>query len=239
MSDVLPFNLERDDLCERLGGGLPRGSLIVISGTHGSGKSLLVQRFLAGLIKHRHSACYVTTELTTKGFLQQMASLDFKVERAILDEQLVIVPAHPMIGGRAPREELLTRIAKARLIYTKDVIIFDAFSKFLADHVRSRGTGIRAGEQVDGILHLFKRLTGTGKTVILTMEDGQVSPELVDTFVEAADIFFEVECELIGSSTNRRIVVRRMSRAADRFNEVVNFRVEPRIGIVIEIRSVV
>ncbi len=239
MKATLPFHMERDDLCDRLGGGLPRGSLIVIQGTHGSGKSLLVQRLVAGLLEHQHSCCYVTTELTTKGFLQQMASLEFPVDRPILDEELVVVPAHPMIGGRAPRAELLTRIAKARLMYSKEVVIFDAFSKFLADHVRASGGGFQSSEQIDGILHLFKRLASTGRTVILTMEDGQVSSDLVDTFVEAADVYFQMECELIGSSASRRLVVRRMTRAADRFNEVINFRVEPKIGIVIEIRSVV
>lgn len=239
MSDALAFDLDRDDLCSRLGGGLPRGSLIIVQGTHGAGKSLLVQRMVAGLIANDHSACFVTTELTTRGFLQQMQSLDFPVERAIFDERLVVVPAHPMIGGRAPREELLTRIAKARLMYTKDVVVFDAFSKFLADHVRAAGVGFRSGQQIDGVLHLFKRLTSTGRTVILTMEDGQVSDDLVDTFVEAADVYLQVDCELIGSTATRRLVVRRMMRAADRFNEVINFRVEPKIGIVVEIRSVV
>ncbi len=239
MNEVLSFELERDDLCDRLGGGIPRGSLIVIQGTHGSGKSLFVQRMVAGLAENGHSTCFVTTELTTSGFFKQMESLEFNIQEPILDERLVLVSAHPMIGGRAPREQLLTRIAKARLMYSKDVVVFDAFSKFLADHVRAAGSGARARQQIDSVLHLFKRLTSTGRTVVLTMEDGQVSPDLNDTFVEAADVFLQMDCELIGSSTTRRLIVRRMMRAADRFTEVINFRVEPKIGMVVEIRSVV
>ncbi len=239
MSKVLSFDLERDDLCDRLGGGIPKGSLVVVQGGHGSGKSLLVQRIVAGLMSNDHSSCYVTTELTTRGFLLQMESLGFAIEEPIFNEQLVVVPAHPMIGGRAPRHELLTRIAKARLMYSKDVVIFDAFSKFLADHVRASNDETQSRQQIDGVLHLFKRLTSTGRTVILTMEDGQVSDDIVDTFVEAADVYLQMDCEVIGSSTNRRLVVRRMMRAADRFSEIINFRVEPRIGIVVEIRSVV
>lgn len=237
--DALDFSIDRDDLCDRLGGGIPPGSLIVLEGKFGAGKSILSQRISYGLLQHDVSITYVSTELTTAGYLHQMDSLKYDLQQALLDEKLVFIPVHPLLGARAPRDQLLTRIAKARRMYEKDVVIFDTFSKFLADHLRAKGGGFDATEQIEGVLYLFKRLTSIDKTIILTFEEGQVPDEIASTFKEAADIYLQIKMEMAGASTSRQIVVHRMSRAPGRFGEVIGFRVEPGLGIVIEIKSVV
>ncbi len=236
---ALDFSIDRDDLCERLGGGIPPGSLVVLEGKFGAGKSIISQRVTYGLMQHDVSLTYVSTELTTAGFLHQMDSLKYDLQKVLMDERLVFIPIHPLLGARAPRDELLSRIAKARRMYEKDVIIFDTFSKFLSDHLRAKGGGFAATEQIEGVLYLFKRLTSIGKTIILTFEEGQVPPEIASTFKEAADIYLQIAMETTGATTSRQIVVHRMSRAAGRFGEVIGFRVEPGLGIVIEIKSVV
>ncbi len=235
----LDFSIDRDDLNERLGGGLPEGSLIVLEGKFGAGKSILCERITYGLMQHAHSVSYVSTERTTAGYLKQMESLHYDLQRPLMEERLVFIPVHPLLGARAPRDELLSRIAKARKMYTKDVVVFDTFSKFLSDHLRARGEGYEAMEQIEGVLYLFKRLTSQGKTVVLTFETGQVPDHVAGTFKEAADVYIEIKMEMAGASTTRQIVVHRMSRAEARFGEVIGFRVEPGLGIVIEIKSVV
>ncbi len=239
MSETLNFSVDQDDLCDRLGGGIPKGSLVVLEGPIGAGKSILVQRIVYGLAKHGHSVSLVSTELTTAGFLQQMESLRYDVEDAIGDESLVFIPTHPMIGARAPREQLLRRILQARLMYAKEVVVFDTFSKFLSDHLRFHGDQAAGMSQVEAVLHLFKRLTSLGKTIILTLEEDQVADHVAGIFRETADMFLEIQFEVMGGSASRRILARRMSRAAGRFGEIIGFRVEPGVGIVIEIKSVV
>jgi flagellar protein FlaH len=237
--DVLNFDLDRDDLGERLGGGLPRGSIILVEGEHGAGKSILTQRLVYGLAKNGTSVTLVSTELTTAGFLAQMESLKYEVEDQLMSENLVFIPVYPVLASRAPRYDLLRRLVKARRMYTKDVIVFDSFSKFLADHLRSVGQGFHAMEQLEAAIYLFKRLTSMGKTIILTFENGHVPANISDLFKEAADSYLSLKFELIGSSAARRIVVHRLSRAAGRFGEIIGYRVEPGVGIVIEIKSVV
>lgn len=236
---TLSFGLDRDDLCDRLGGGIPAGSLVVIEGPFGSGKSIISQRVVYGLLEHGTSISYVSTELTTAGFLNQMESLKYDLTEPLMDERLVFIPVHPLLGARAPRAELLTRIAKARRMYEKDVVLFDTFSKFLFDHLRARGGGFESTEEIEAVLYLFKRLTSLGKTVVLTLEQGQVPDDVSSTFKEAADILIQIDMELAGASASRRLVVKRMNRAPGRFGEVIGFRVEPGLGIVIEIKSVV
>lgn len=236
---TLSFALERDDLCERLGGGIPAGVLVVLEGDHGAGKSIVVQRLAYGLLQHEHSLALVSTELTTSGFLEQLQSLEYEVEEPLLSERLVFIPSYPVIGMRSPQGDLLHRIVAAKRLYTKDVIVFDTFSKILADHVRSRPDRTQAMEEIEAALYLFKRLTGLGKTIVLTFESGQVGEDIAVLFKEAADMFLGLKYEVIGNSSHRRIVVQRLSRASARFGDIIGFRVEPGVGIVVEIRSVV
>lgn len=237
--DVLSFALDRDDLCDRLGGGIPRGSLVVVEGAHGAGKSILSQRLAMGLVMNGHTVSLVSTELTTSGFMSQMGSLNYDVEKPLLGERLVFVPVYPMMGTRAPPQDLLPRVLKAQRMFTKDVILFDAFSKFLNDHERATGDLVATVEQVEAVLYHFKKLTSAGKTIIVNLETGQCREELANLFKDSADTLLSLKFELLGNTAARRIIVQRMSRAAGRFGDVIGYRVEPGVGIVIEIRSVV
>lgn len=237
--ETLSFAMERDDLNQRFGGGLPRGSLVVVEGPHGTGKSVFTQRLASGLVANGHSVSFVSTELTTGGFMGQMSSLDFEIVQPMVEERMVFIPVYPLLGVRAPRHDLLRRLVKARKMYAKDVIVFDSFSKFLVDHVRSFGDSFKGMEQVESALYQFKRLTSGGKTIILTFETGHVREELTNLFKDAADLYLTLKYELLGNVSARRIIVHRMARAAGRFSDVIGYRVEPGIGMVVEIRSVV
>lgn len=247
MATPAPFSfvIKQDDLCTRLGGGLPRGTLVVMLGPVGAGKSVICQRISQGLVKAGTRVAYVSTELTTKGMLDQLESLSYNEPwAAIPSEKFVFIPTHPTIGTRSPRGERLGRLLKAKKLYELDVIIFDTFSKLVGDHMRESlnqegATSARPMDTVEALLHLFKRLTGLGKTIVLTLDPEEAPANAIEPFTNAADVFLKIEKERVGGATSRRIVVERMSRATARYNETIGFRVEPRVGIVIEIRAVV
>jgi flagellar protein FlaH len=183
---------------------------------------------------------YVSTELTTRAMLAQMDSLGYgEAWLAIPDERFVFIPTHPVLGERAPRGERLGRLLKARRLYEPDVIVFDTFSKLVGDHMADQPDTRKAMDTVEAVLHLFKRLTGLGKTLVLTLDPAEADKHALEPFTVAAEVFLRLEKERVGVATNRRIVVERMNRAARRYNETIGFRVEPRVGIVIEIKAVV
>lgn len=234
------FDIKQDDLCQRLGGGLPKGAIVVLEGVVGAGKSVLSQRITQGLLHNDVRVGYVSTELTTRSMLDQMDSLGYKEAWAsIPDQRFVFVPTHPIIGERSPRADRLGRLLKARALYELDVIIFDTFSKLVGDHMAEHKDQTQAMDTVEAVLHLFKRLTGFGKTIVLTLDPSQAPPAALEPFAVAADVYLRIEKERVAGATSRRIVVERMSRAARRYSETIGFRVEPRVGIVIEIKAVV
>lgn len=238
------FAIKQDDLCTRLGGGLPKGALIVMVGPVGAGKSVICQRLTQGLLKNNARVAYVSTELTTRSMLDQMESLGYnEAWAAIPQEKYVFVPTHPTIGARSPRGDRLSRLLKAKKLYELDVIMFDTFSKLLGDHMHEHGHDGHGGKSrpmdvVEAVLHLFKRLTGLGKTIVLTIDPDEAPAASFEPFVTEADVYLRIEKERVGGATSRRIVVERLSRATQRYNETIGFRVEPRVGIVIEIRAV-
>lgn len=249
MAEHLTFKIDRDELSERLGGGLPRGSLIVVEAPYGAGKSILTQRLLFGLLENEHSVGVVSTELTTLGFLSQMRSLDYTIERFLLDGRLLYIPVYPLVSERCVPHDLLARLRNAGDLWTQEVVVIDTFSKLIADQARSFQGGQGSGGTVyvredalqaeaEETLYHIKRLTSIGKTVILTIEPGRMPESLLDLFRDASDVHMGLDFTLIGNAASRRIVVNRFSRAKGRFGDVIGYRVEPKVGLVIEIKSV-
>lgn len=242
MSDHLGFKIERDELSERLGGGLPRGSLVVVEAPYGAGKSILTQRLLYGLLENHHSVGVVSTELTTLGFISQMNSLDYKVERHLLNGHLLYIPVYPLVSDRCVPADLLARLRHAGDLWNQEVAVIDTFSKLVADQGRTLASTHPSSDplqaEAEETLYHIKRLTSIGKTVILTIEPGRMREDLLDLFRDASDVHLTLDFSLVGNTASRRIVVNRFSRAKGRFGDVVGYRVEPKVGLVIEIKSV-
>ena len=105
--NLLRIDIERDSLHRQLGGGIPKGTTMVMSGRFGTGKSAVSQRLSYGFLRHGHTVTYITTELTTKGFIDQMESLDYPVREDMMEGRLTIIPVFPLIGK--PISLLLSR----------------------------------------------------------------------------------------------------------------------------------
>ncbi|MBW3583966.1 MAG: ATPase [Euryarchaeota archaeon] len=256
MSSYLDIKIEKDELSERLGGGLPRGSLICLEAPYGAGKSILSQRVLYGLLKNNHTVGVASTELTTLGFIEQMNSMDYPIEEFLLSGDLVFLPVYPLVGNRQVPPDLLYRLRNAAPLYSKEVVIIDTLSKLLTDQQRVFrenpqlvvSNGGRAGREatpeerlvleVEETIYHMKRLAASGKTFIVTLEPDGLSPDILSLFREVSDVHISLDFNLVGNAAARRIIVNRFSRAKNRFGDVIGYRVEPGVGLVIEIKSV-
>jgi len=119
--------LDRD-----LGGGVPYPSLISIEGEYGSGKTILVQEIVHGMLETGLRVCVVSSEATVKEYLSMMESVKLDVYRYYLSGQLTVYPLH-VEGGRW--SELLSSfflrvIANFLELKEKryDVVIIDSLS---------------------------------------------------------------------------------------------------------------
>lgn len=193
-----------------------------------------------GLLKNTTRVTYVSTELTTLHFIEQMHTLDYPVEEFIFNRSLLFLPVYPVLGFRGQRTDLMDRLLNAKKMYESDIIVIDAFSSIVKDWWRSSGhlTDQEKRERIEDMLYLFKLLNAKGKTVILTFQPGDVPDDLSSVLKGAADAYLSCRLESVGGVVSRSIFVRRFGRAEKAVADIVPFRVEPKTGFIVEIKSV-
>jgi flagellar protein FlaH len=213
----------------------------VIEGEYGTGKSIILERLLYGLLKNQSRVSVVSTELTTLHFIEQMHSLDYPVEEYIFNRSLLFLPVYPVLGFRGHKKDLMDRLLNAKRMYESDIIAIDAFSSLVKDWIRAlpKTQDDRATvERIEDALYLFKLLNSRGKTVILTMQPGDLPEDIASVLKAAADVYFTLKLDSVGGVVSRSLFVRRFERAAKPVADIIPFRVEPKTGLIVEIKSV-
>ncbi len=229
-ANLLRFDFERDGLHRHLGGGIPKGTLVVVSGPVGSGKSAVVQRLIYGLLLHHHSVNIISTELTTKGFLDQMESLDYPVKRNLMDGSMKFIPVFPLIGRTKGRGDFLSRLTSTPGLYDSEVVIIDTFSALVTSEI-DEGSALSS-------LSFFKKIIGRNKTLVLTIDPIELSKGIFGPFRAVADILLELKTEIVEGAVEHTLYVTRYSHAVGPVSNAVGFRIEPRAGFIVDITSV-
>ncbi len=224
------FDLERDGLDKSLGQCIPKGTLMLITGPYGTGKSVLCQRFAYGFIEHNLDVNVISTENYTKGFLDQMDSLDYPVKPALLDRQLKFVPVFPLLGKSGARQDFLSRLKETEQLYDSDVVMIDTLSALIEEDMDE--------DRAIDTISFFKKVCGKGKVIIITMDPEETQDEVLVPFKSASDIYLELSSETIEGTTEHSMYVRRFTTAKARTGDVINFRVEPGAGFIVDITAV-
>ncbi|MHB8606225.1 MAG: archaellum protein ArlH [Thermoplasmatota archaeon] len=232
------FTLARDELADRLGGGLPEGALVVIEGEYGAGKSILLERILFGLLENKASVTFVSTELTTLHFIEQMHSLAYPIEDALYDGRLLFLPVFPILGYRGRKDDVIDRLVSARRMYASEVVFIDAFSSLVKTNLKAAPRGVDVVAKVEEALYHFKLLTAKGRTIVLSLEPEDLPEDVASMLKAAADVYISVRLEVQGNTVSRSLLVKRFGRAELSVGDIVPFRVEPKVGLVVEIKSV-
>lgn len=242
---------DHDRLNHELGGGIPRGSIVLIEGDYGAGKSAMSQRFSYGLCEEGYPVTLLSTELTVSGFIDQMHSLSYSVEDHLLDERLLFLHAEVDTGaGRrltAPaededgnRKELLNRLMNAEVMWNADVIIIDTFDAILRNDPKFEAL-IRQNEERQAALEIisfFRDLVSQGQVIVLTVDPSTVDEEAIGPFRAIADVYLELKMVEVGNDVRRNISVKRFAGMGEQVGDTIGFSVRADAGIVIESRSV-
>ncbi|RZN44081.1 MAG: ATPase [Methanosarcinales archaeon] len=230
MPELKSFYLERDELNRKLGDGFPPGSLVVIEGGNGSGKSTISQRICYGMVDNGTTVTLVSTQQTTKGFINQMYSLDYPIASHLLKGKLLFIPVIPLVRAAKTRNDFLQRLMGAKELFANDVIIIDTISaliRYSAD-----------AEKTLDLVSFFKKLNGIGKIIIITLEPDQLDENIMSVLHSSSDIYISLNVKASGNEIKRTIVVNKFTGAKGQVTQMVGFRIEPNVGLVIEISAV-
>jgi len=230
MVDTYSVELDTDGLHRNLGGGIPSGALVLVVGAFGAGKSAICQRLLFGFLRNHHSATYISTEFTMKGFIEQMKSLNYNSVDYLLNKELLYIPVFPLIGKHKKRDDFLSLLVGKQHLYERDIIIVDTFSALVKYDIDQ--------DRVLDVLAFFKKLTGKGKTIILTVQPDELAEELIRPFKTDSEVYLDIVMASLEGASTRTIQVRRFAGSTKPIVEATGFRIEPKVGFIIDITSV-
>ena len=238
---------ERDRLNKELGGGIPPGSIVLVEGDYGAGKSAMSQRFAYGLCQEDHSVTMLSTELTVGSFLDQMHSLDYDMVEHLLDENILFLHAdigegNKLSGGGddSDRKDLLKRLMEAEVMWESDVIVIDTFDAILRNDPKFEAL-VRQNEERQAALEVisyFRDVISRGKVIMLTVDPSTLDEEAIGPFRAIADVFIELEMIEVGNDVRRQISVLRFAGMGEQVGDTIGYSVRSGTGIVIESRSV-
>jgi len=123
-----------------IGGGVPQGFLVAVTGEPGTGKTIFAIHFIAQGIEDGDLCIYVTTEESRESIIKQSAQFGFNFKKAIEDKRLVMIDA--LMGLEDPWslksleiEDLVDKIIEAKkfLGYGRARLVIDSLSAFWLD----------------------------------------------------------------------------------------------------------
>jgi flagellar protein FlaH len=207
---------------EKLGGGIPLGSLCLVEGHADSGKSVLCQHLTHGTLSSGQTCvAYYTTENSIKSLISQMDSLSLYTMDYFLSDHLRIFPLSFNKGTPKGIFKVLT-LHFSRLPAEYKLIIIDSIT-LLVSHSKAMS-----------IIDFFaecKVLCEEGRSVILVAHSYAFEEEILSRTRSVCDARLRLRLEAVGDRMIKLLEVLKV-RGADRpTGDVVSFDVEPKLGM--------
>jgi circadian clock protein KaiC len=155
---------------EMMGGGIPRGDSVLVTGPSGSGKSVLATHFIAEGGARGEPGVLVVFEEHPKEYVHRAEGLGFPLREMIEKNALEVIYLRPL--DLSPDETLFEIREAAERVGARRVVI-DSMSGFEMALAPTFRTDFR-----ESLYRLVGALTGVGITVLTTMEIMQDRSEL-------------------------------------------------------------
>ena len=208
------------ELDSKMGGGLPFGSLALIEGSSGAGKSVLTQQIIKGALNQGLTGALFTSENTVKSLIAQMQSIDLDILDFLLLGKFKAFPVElSRLGQQAPF--MLLQAMKRQS--ARDFIVIDSFTSAIAQSATNL--------QILSFFEECKRLCATGITVIITLHSQAVHPDLVGPIRSMCDAHLQLRSEQDGQRIVKTLEVAKIRGAGSVTGAVVGFEVEPGWGM--------
>ena len=229
VEDGFGFDVETDSLADTMGLRLPNRSLYVVQGVVGAGKSLIAQRLVHGMLDNGVKILVITTELTTRGWIEQMESIGYGVTDALREGRLMIFSRFGTIA-ESRMEVGLNEVLDSEAVGEADVIILDSASALMPSEPTDQ-------ERFE-LMQRLRKITADGRSVMLCVDPEEMNHKLLHNMRASAEVVLDLSTALIGGDLKRSIIVTRVLRAAGPVQTSVGWRVEPSMGFIVDITAV-
>jgi flagellar protein FlaH len=229
VEDGFPFEVETDSLADSMGLRMPNRSLYVLQGKVGAGKSLISQRLVHGMIQNGIKVLVITTELTTRGWIEQMESVGYGITNAIREGRLMVISRFGTIA-ESRSDVTLEDVLASPAVPSADVVVFDSASSLMPDDLDEKGRF--------ALVQKIRKVAAEGRSFMLCVDPEEMDSKLLHTLRASAEVVLNLENALIGGEIKRNIIVTRFLRAAGPIQSSIGWRVEPGMGFIVDITAV-
>ncbi len=208
------------ELDAKMGAGIPAGSLILVEGASGAGKSVLSQQIMWGALQDGYLVTLFTSENTVRSLMAQMQSINLDILDYLL---LGSFKMHPMalarLGSTAP-DRLLRVLQNIR---GRDLIVIDSFTPAISHAATS--------VQIVSFFEQCKRLCGEGATIMITLHPDAADHDLMNPLRSMCDTHLVLRSEQDGQRYVKTLQVAKVRGASSSTGAIVGFDVEPGWGM--------
>jgi|TARA_B100000282_G_scaffold128930_1_gene92205 flagellar protein FlaH len=229
VEDGYEFTLEQDSLANAMGARLPNRSLWMIQGEVGSGKSLVSQRLIFGLLENGSKVLVITTELTTRGWIEQMESIGYPVTDYIASGMLMVFSRFGVIAEAKEGVDLFD-VLESDAVEKADVVVVDSASALIPE-------GIDSSQHL-ATLQKLRKICSESRSLLLTVDPDEMDHKLLHKLRSSCEVLLDMNAGFVGGEIKRTIVVTRFLRAAGPVQASVGWRVEPYMGFIVDITAV-
>jgi flagellar protein FlaH len=225
--DNFEFGVIQDSLGQSLGTAIPNRALVIVSGGIGSGKSIIGQRMSFGMTANDIKVSLVTTELTTRGWLEQVASIGYFMEKRIDDGDFHLMSSFGVIAEQAEDPVNLLELLESPALKDAEVVIIDRASQMIPAEIEG---------QV--LLSMLRQYTAEGRTLFLMIDPEEMDSKLLRELQNSAEVVLDMITSVVGGQLVRTLCVTRFLRAAGPVTERIGWKVMPEMGFIVDITAV-
>jgi len=225
--DNFEFGVIQDSLGQSMGTAIPNRALMLVCGGIGSGKSIIGQRMSFGMTANDVRVSLFTTELTTRGWLEQVSSIGYYMDKRIDEGSFHLISSFGVIAE--PNEEIVTLldILDSPASKEAEVVIIDRASELMPEGM--------SGKE---LLRTLRRFTSEGRTLILTIDPDEIQSDVLRDMKNSAEIVLDMMTAVVGGQMVRTVGVTRFLRAAGPVTERIGWKVMPEMGFIVDITAV-
>lgn len=210
------------EIDKKLGGGIPRGSLILIEGESDSGKSVLTQQLTWGSLYDGISAVLYTTEDTVKGYVRQMNSLSLDITDFMLMGRLKIYPVTASRSNLSPSEVFTLLLSDLERHDERALIIIDSLTTFITH------TGI---EETMTYFEICKHYCDRGMSMVNVVNAYAFGQAELSRVRSMCDAHIRLKTEEMGDRIIKVMEVAKVRGAEMGTGNILSFDVEPMLGM--------
>ena len=210
------------EIDKKLGGGVPKGSLILIEGQSDAGKSVLCQQMIWGSLNNGFNTLLFSTENTVRSLVPQMESLGLDMLDHLLLGRFRLY-ALRMSQIKASAHDVFTTILDTMEEDERyHLLIIDSLTPLVTHS---------GGDEALAYFERCKVLCDKGRTIINVTHTYAFEQDFLIRIRSMCDAHFKLLIEKVGDKLVKTLEVSKIRGAAQSTGNILSFDVEPEIGM--------